>query len=167
MQIDACPLPGAYTRAQFRRILPLPNADIERQLRRFIRDTGLSSDATIGVRDPRLQHCILLPGPGLLLTATRTQTPLLETHCAQIARITNFPVLLLRMGGRSGLRSTSEGTGACLICHDVDGHLATHEGYSAYVPAQGGILLRHTSVVACDYQINDAGMVRLNDVAFG
>jgi hypothetical protein len=158
MHTDACPISGAYTHAHLRRLLPLPNADIQRRLWRLVYETGLSSDASIGARDPSLQHCILLPGPGLLVTATRAQAPLLQVNCADLACVTGLDVLLLRFCSESGTDFTGMGVSACLIQHNTGGHIVAREGYGASVPPQGGILLRHDLADVPDWHVSHEGM---------
>lgn len=159
MNIGTCPLPGAYPYAHLRRILPTPSDDIQRQFRRLAYATGLSIDASIGARDLRLQHCILLPTAGLLVTATRAHAPLLEANCADLARVTNLDVLLLRFRPPSGGGLTSKDVRACLIQHDDRGHIEAREGYAASVLPQDGILLRHALPEVPDWHVSQQGMI--------
>lgn len=139
------------------RVLPCPNADIQRQLWRLLDEAGLCSDASIGARDPRLQHCILLPGPGLLVTATRAHSPILEANCAELARLANLDVLLLRFVPQSDSGLTTERASACLIRHDWSGHIVAREGYRPSVPPQGSILLRHHVLDMPNYYVSHTG----------
>lgn len=159
MYIGECPIPGASTHACFTRILPTPNADIQRHLWRLVCAAGLSRDPSIGVRDLRIQHCIALPTAGMLLTATRTNAPLLQPNCAALARVTNLDVLLLRFGPMSRPDFMGKDVCACLIQHDPRGLIVAHEGYWASVPPHGGILLRHPLPDMPDWHVNNEGMM--------
>lgn len=159
MYIGECPIPSAYTHACFTRILPTPNEDIQRHLWRLVCAAGLSRYPPIGARDPRMQNCILLPTAGLLLTATRTDAPLLEPNCAVLARVTNLDVLLLRFGPTSGPEIIGKEVRACLIQHDPRGLIVAREGYRASVPPHGGILLRHPLPDLPDWHVTNKGMM--------
>ena len=87
---------GAYAHAHSTHALPAPNADIQRKLHRLIQETGLAYDTSFAKRDPRLQHCMLLAGAGLLVTAIRAQAPLLTANCADLACLADLNVLLVR-----------------------------------------------------------------------
>lgn len=158
MYIGSCPMQGANTRAHAMRILPTPNADILRLLRRLAHATGLASDASIGARDPRLQHCILLPTAGLLVTATRAHAPLLEANCAHIACIANIDVLLMRFGPQTDPNFANKDASVCLIKHGAAGHVVAREGYELMIPPPGGILLRHALPDVPDWYVGPAGM---------
>jgi hypothetical protein len=159
MNIGTCPIQGAYPHAHLRRILPTPSDDIQRQFRRLFYATGLSVDASIGARDPRLRHCILLPTAGLLVTATRTHAPLLEANCADLARVANLDVLLLRFRPPSGGGLASKDLSACLIQHDDRGQIVAREGYTASVLPQNGILLRHALPEVPNWHVSHQGMI--------
>ena len=161
MYIGECPILGAYTRGQFTRTLPPPNEDIQRRLWRLVCAAGLYIDPSIGARDPRMQNCILLPAARLLLTATRTHAPLLEANCADLARVTNLDVLLLRFAPTTGPGMTSEDVCACLIQNDPCGRIVAQEGYIASGPPQGGILLCHPLPNMPDWYVSHEGMMML------
>jgi len=154
---------GADTRGLSLRILPSPNADILRLLRRLVHATGLASDASVGAHDPRLQHCILLPTAGLLVTATRAHAPLLEANCAHIACVATVDVLLMRFSPPTTPDSVSKDASACLIKHDAAGRLIAREGYEVQIPPQGGILLRHALKDVPDWHVGPAGMTPTTD----
>lgn len=158
MKTGVCPNSGAYPHANLPRILPTPSDDIQRQFRRLACETGLSVDASICARDPRLEHCILLPVAGLLVTATRAHAPLLEANCADLARVTSLDVLLLRFARSPGTDLTRRHVSACLIQHDAGGRIIAREGYLVSVPSQGGILLRHALSEVSDWHVSHAGM---------
>lgn len=167
MIIGVCPNSGAYPHANLPRILPTPSDDIQRQCRRLLCETGLSIDASIGARDPRLPHCILLPAVGLLVTATRAYAPLLEANCADLARITSLDVLLLRFALSSGPDFTQRGINACFIQHGAGGSIIAREGYLVSVPSQGGILLRHALPEVPDWHVSHAGMTTAAGAGLG
>lgn len=166
MNIGVCPNPGAYPHAHFSSILPSPSDDIQRQVRRLVCETGLSSDASICARDPRLQHSVLLPAAGLLVTATRAYAPLLEANCADLARVTGLDVLLLRFGTSSGPDFKRSDVHACLIQHDAGGSIIAREGYFVSVPSQGGILLRHALPEVPDWHVSHDGMITVVGIGF-
>ena len=143
---------GAYAHAHSTHVLPAPNADIQRKLHRLIQETGLAYDKSFAERDPRLQHCMLLAGAGLLVTATRAQAPLLTANCADLACLADLNVLLLRFCSHPSPSSRSVGVSACLLLHDKSGQIIAREGYRAIVPPHGGLLLRHASQHGSDPQ---------------
>ena len=167
MNIGACPNAGAYPHANLPRILPTPGDDIQRQFRHLVCETGLSIDASIGARDPRLQHCILLPAAGLLVTATRAFAPLLEVNCANLARVTSLDVLLLRFALSSGPDFTHRGINACFIQHGAGESILAREGYLVSVPSQGGIMLRHALPEVPDWHVSHAGMTTAAGAGLG
>lgn len=159
MYFGEYPILGAYTRGHFTRTLPPPNEDIQRRLWRLVCAAGLYIDPSIGVRDPRIQNCILLPAAGMLVTATRTHAPMLEPNCADLARVTNLNVLLLRFGPTPGPDFISKDVGACLIQHELGEHIVAREGYTASVPPQGGILLCHLLPNMPDWHVSHKGVM--------
>lgn len=159
MNIGVCPNSGAYPHANLSGILPTPGDHIQRQFRRLVCETGLSIDASIGAFDPRLQHCILLPAVGLLVTATRAYAPLLEASCADLARVTSLDVLLLRFVPQFNPAAARGEVNACLIEHDTGGGIIAREGYVLSVRSQGGILLRHALPEVPDRLVSHEGMI--------
>lgn len=159
MYPKACALSGALDLARLASILPRPNADVLRQLRRFIDAAGLSYDLAIGLRDPRLAHCIHLPGPALLVTATRASAPLLQANCVRLAQITGLDMLLMRFCSPVSADCAAEGASVCLVRHDPPGRIVSQEGYRATIRSEGGLLLRHASPGADDYEIRTISMV--------
>ena len=159
MYIGDCPIPGPHARVPFTRILPPPSEDILRRLWRFVFATGLTIDPLIEARDRRIQHCIVLPTAGMLVTATRAHAPLLEPNCAVLAEVTNLDVLLLRFGPMSDPGFASEEVRACLIKNDPRERIVAREGYRASVPPQGGIMLRHPLPDKPDWHVNNQGIM--------
>jgi hypothetical protein len=116
--------------------------------------TGLAYDAAICARNQRLEHCIILPGSGLMMTATQACAPLLQPNCVAIAQETGLHVLLLRYGSARAIPDPAADARACPFRHDSFGHLVAQEGYQPAALTKGVLLLRHTSPNIPEYQVS-------------
>lgn len=159
MYLSSPTLPGTYPCVCATTVMPVPAPTAFRGLRSLIHATGLAWDAGIGLRDERLGHCIALPEAGVLLTATRASAPLLQSNCANVARISGLHTALLRFGSAQGTESQDIPVSACLILHDARGRLVAQEGYHIKTLPEGGLLLRHPLPAVADYLVGTAGLV--------